>query len=163
MTPSRFTPPHCPWPRCSAHRPGPSVPFHFQRHGSFQRLSDRRRIPRFLCLACERTFSLQTFAFSYYLRRPALSTPVASGLNAGSAFRQLARSLLCSPTTIARRSARLGRHSLLLLARSLSSLPDLSEPIVYDDFESFVHSQDRPVGFGTAVGKSSWFVYSLDQ
>jgi len=163
VPPSRFTPPHCPWPECSSHSPSSGAPFRFQRHGSFQRLCDRRRVPRFLCLSCKRTFSLQTFAFSYYLKRPTLSLPIASGLNAGSAFRQLARSLLCSPSTVARRSARLGRHSLLLLARSLASLPDLDEPIVYDDFESFVHSQDRPLGVGTAVGKSSWFVYSLDQ
>jgi len=162
LRPSRFRPPHCPWPQCLSHSPSRRVPFSFHRYGSFRRRCDRRRVPRFLCLLCRRTFSLQTFAFSYYLKRPDLSCPVASGLNAGSAFRQLARSLHCGPSTVARRSARLGRHGLLLLARALSCLPDLPEPIVYDDFESFVHSQDRPVGLGTAVGLHSWFVYSLD-
>lgn len=162
VPPSRFSPPHCPWSECPSHRPDSGLTFRFQRYGSFRRLCDRRRIPRFLCLLCRRTFSLQTFAFSYYLKRPLLSCPVASGLNAGSAFRQLSRSLLCSPNTISRLSSRLGRHCLLLLSRSLSCLKDLPEPIVYDDFESFVHSQDRPLGLGTAVGSRSWFVYSLD-
>jgi len=75
VPPSRFTPPHCPWPECSSHSPSSGAPFRFQRHGSFQRLCDRRRVPRFLCLSCKRTFSLQTFAFSYYLKRPTLSLP----------------------------------------------------------------------------------------
>jgi len=52
---------------------------------------------------------------------------------------------------------------MLLLARSLCRLHHLAEPIVYDDFESFVSSQDRPFGMGTAVGAYSWFVYSIDQ
>src|SRR6266850_3662516 len=163
LSPRRFVPTHCPWRECSAHRRAPRTRFRFHRHGSFRRTADVRRIPRFLCLHCRRTFSLQTFAFSYYLKRPELSTPIASGLNAGSAHRQVARSLRCAPITVTRRSARLGRHALLLLARSLGRLPDLAEPIVFDDFESFVVSQDRPFGMGTAVGAYSWFVYSIDQ
>src|SRR6266850_1754082 len=162
LSPRRFVPTHCPWRECSAHRRAPRTRFRFHRHGSFRRTADVRRIPRFLCLHCRRTFSLQTFAFSYYLKRPELSFPIASGLNAGSAHRQLARSLRCAAITVTRRSARLGRHAMLLLARSLCRLHHLAEPIVYDDFESFVSSQDRPFGMGTAVGAYSWFVYSID-
>ena len=34
--------------------------------------------------------------------------------------------------------------------------------MVYDDFETFVVSQDLPCGIGTAVGQHSWFVYGLE-
>jgi hypothetical protein len=82
---------------------------------------------------------------------------------AGSAFRQIARSLECGPSTVARISARLGRHAVLLHAHALEQLRGrLTEPIVFDHFETFEYTQDCPFGIGTAVGASSWFVYALD-
>jgi hypothetical protein len=100
---------------------------------------------------------------SYYRKRPELLVPVAAGLVAGSAHRQLARSLGCAPSTVTRLSARLGRHALLLLARSLTALEGrLLEPIVIDHFESFELTQDYPFGVATPVGSRSWFVYTLD-
>jgi transposase-like protein len=156
---SRFKPPFCPWPACPGHA---STPPRFHRHGSFHRAGDGRIVPRFRCTRCGRTFSQQTFAASYYLKRPELSIPIAAGLVAGSAHRQLARSLRCAPTTVTRRVARLGRHALLLSGLALERLPPLHEPVVFDHFESFAYSQDYPFGMGTAVGHDSWFVYSLD-
>jgi len=89
--------------------------------------------------------------------------PAAAGLLAGSAHRQIARSLRCAPSTITRLSARLGRHGLLLSARCLSELAGkLDEPVVMDHFESFEFTQDYPFGVATAVGAQSWFVYALD-
>ena len=161
IAPQQFTPPHCPWAACPTHDPLPPA-FRFRRHGSFTRSSDRRSVPRFLCLACRRTFSQQTFAASYYLKRPDLSVPIAAGLVAGSAHRQLARSLHCGPTTVTRRAARLGRHALLLQARTIRSLRGLREPLCYDHFESFAHSQDEPCGVGTLTGHLSWLLYGLD-
>ena len=119
-------------------------------------------MPRFRCRACRRTCSLQSFAFSYYLKRADLSPPIAAGLVAGSAHRQIARSLRCAPSTVTRRAARLGRHSLLLLQLALEHRPALGEPLNYDDFETFAGSQDQPLGIGTAVGHHSWFVYALE-
>jgi transposase-like protein len=141
----------------------PGTDFRYHRHGVFHRAADRRSVPRFRCLACRRTFSLQTFAFSYYLKRASCAVPIAAGLLAGSAHRQLGRSLACAASTVTRLSARLGRHALLFSAQAFEQLPALDEPVVYDDFESFVYCQDLPVGFGTAVGHRSWYVYDLEQ
>jgi len=120
-------------------------------------------VPRFRCASCRRTFSRQSFAVSYYLKRPELVLPVAAGLQAGSAHRQIARSLGCAPSTVTRLSARLGRHALLLLTRSLQHLEGrLQEPVVLDHFETFEFTQDFPFGIATPVGSRSWFVYGLD-
>jgi hypothetical protein len=119
-------------------------------------------VPRFRCSVCRRTFSRQTFAFSYYLKRPELAPPIAAGLVAGSAHRQIARSLACAPQTVTRMAARLGRHALLVNARALDRLPSLDEPVAYDHFETFVYGQDFPLGVGTAVGHRSWYVYDLE-
>jgi hypothetical protein len=113
-------------------------------------------------LTCRRTFSQQTFSATYYLKRPELAPAIAAGLVAGSAHRQIARSLGCSPTSVTRQSARLGRHCLLLLEQARQRLPDISEPVVIDDFESFAWSQFYPFGLSTATGQSSWYVYGLD-
>jgi hypothetical protein len=120
-------------------------------------------VPRFRCRACGRTFSRQTFALSYYLKRPGLPRLVASCLQAGAAHRQVARHLGCAPSTVTRLSARLGRHALLLMTRALSRLAGrLVEPVVLDHFETFEFTQDLPFGIATPVGRTSWFVYGLD-
>jgi len=92
-----------------------------------------------------------------------LLRPVAAGLVAGSALRQIARSVDAAPNTVARISARLGRHALLLHARCLEQLRGkVEEPVVLDHFESFEFTQDYPFGVATAVGARSWFLYGLD-
>jgi len=158
---SGFQPSFCPWQGCPEHLRSQSG-YRFLRHGFFS-TAQRRRIPRFRCRSCRRTFSRQTFAVSYYRKRPELLRPVAAGLVAGSALRQIARSLDCSPNTVARISARLGRHAILLQARALRHLRGrLVEPVVFDHFETFEFTQDYPFGVGTPVGADSWFVYGVD-
>jgi hypothetical protein len=119
-------------------------------------------VPRFRCRRCRKTCSQQTFSCTYYLKRPELAEATAAGLLAGSAHRQLSRSLRCAPSSITRLAARLGRHALLLSARGLSHISEITEPVVYDDLESFVVSQDLPCGLGTAAGQGTWFVYGLE-
>jgi len=157
---NEFVPPFCPFPECPAHGSEPAE-FKFHRHGTYLRSSDCRIVPRFRCRACGGTCSQQTFSTTYFLKRPELLPRIAAGLQAGSAHRQLARSLGCTPTTVMRQAARLGRHALLLLAFALDNLETIDESVVYDDFETFAYSQERPMGIGTAVGQDSWFVYGL--
>jgi transposase-like protein len=158
--PESFRPEHCPWAPCPSR--GSALRFRYRRHGSYRTRCQPLSIPRFLCLCCRRTFSRQSFSVTYYLKRPELSAQIAAALVAGSAHRPTARSLRCSPTTVTRRIARLGRHCLLLHSLVLGGLPTVSEPLVYDHFETFAHSQEEPCGLGTLVGHQSWFVYSLD-
>ena len=157
----RFVPRFCPRRVCSQHRLGEGERFRFQWFGSYAR-RDGRWVPRYRCLACGKTSSKQTFALSYYLKRPELLVPIFAGLQAGSCHRQLARSLGCAPSTVTRQSARLGRHALLLVASALAELAALNEDLVVDHFETFVGTQDYPVGVATVVGKDSKFVYALD-
>ncbi|HEX5043290.1 MAG TPA: hypothetical protein VFV75_10315 [Candidatus Polarisedimenticolaceae bacterium] len=124
-------------------------------------MQDRRRVPRFHCRTCGGGFSLQSFAFSYYLKRADLTVPIAAQLVAGSAHRQIARTLGCAPSTVTRRSARLGRHGLMLQALALQHV-QIEEPLVYDDFEGFAHSQFQPTGIGIPVGQRSWFAYGAE-
>lgn len=155
-----FSPPFCPRRHCRHHtRP---EGFRWRRHASYS-VARGFRIPRFRCLHCRSTFSRRAFSLTYYLKRPELLRPVAAALQAGSAHRQIARTLGCAPSTVTRLSARLGRHALLLHCRALDSLlRQLDEPVVFDHFETFELTQDLPFGVATAVGADSWFVYGID-
>jgi transposase-like protein len=156
----RFRPPHCPWPACPQHRI--QAGFLYKKFGFYTRPGDLRRVQRFRCAACRRTFSQQTFALSYYLKRPRLLPLVLAALVAGSAHRQIARSHACAPSTVTRLTARLGRHALLLHSRTLEHLPPIVEPVTTDHFETFAVSQLDALGVATPVGHRSWFVYGLE-
>ena len=156
-----FRPPFCPWKECPEHRrTGPG--YRFAWSGSYSTRQESG-IPRFRCSTCRRRFSRQTFSTTYYLKRRDLLVPVAAGIVAGSAHRQIARSLECAPTTVTRLAERLGRHAILLQARAVRFLRGtVTEPFVFDHFETFEFTQDFPFGVGTPVGAESWFVYGLD-
>lgn len=155
-----FRPSFCPWRTCPEHRrtkPG----YRYHSHGSFRTRSGRT-VARFRCASCRRTFSTQTFSTSYYLKRPTLLSRVAAMTVAGSANRQIARSLRCSHSTVAGLKGRTGRHALLLHQRCLTALEGrLAEPVTFDHFESFEFTQDYPVAVATAVASESWFVLSF--
>jgi hypothetical protein len=91
-----------------------------------------------------------------------LLIPIAAGLNAGSAHRQLARSLDCAPSTVTRLAARLGRHALLLQSRALEHLDAIDEPVGFDHFVTFVFRQEEALGLATPVGQRSWFTFGVD-
>jgi transposase-like protein len=155
-----FRPPHCPWPECSQHRSYSG--FRYKRDGSYQRLSDGRRVARFKCKSCKRGFSQQSFACSYYAKRPRLLPFIAAALNAGCAHRQIGRTIGCSHSTVTRRAARLGRHALLLNSLAIEEIGGIREDLVVDHFETFVSSQLDALGIGTVVGHESWYLYAVD-
>jgi transposase-like protein len=149
----------CPWPACVAHtRRGRGL----RRDGWYRRKRPPTKVYRYRCRDCGRRCSQSTFTADYYLKRPDLLVPVAAGLAACSAHRQIARSLGCAKTTVTRLAERIGRHATLLLERSRARLGPPAEVVVHDHFETFVGRQDHALGIGTAVGLDSWFVYDLD-
>jgi hypothetical protein len=153
-----FVPPFCPRSACRFHRSPDG--WRWIRHGAFTRRAAPHRIPRFRCAHCGHTFSSQTFATDYWLKRPDVLAAAAHRLLACSGYRQIAREARCAPTTVMRHSARLGRHALLYLwaHRPRGSL---REPLVGDGFESFAHSQYSPCHLNLVVGAASHYGYAF--
>src|ERR1700741_4377122 len=153
-----FVPPFCPRSTCSYHRC--SVGWRWTRYGHFVRRCHPRVIQRFRCDHCGVTFSTQTFATTYYLKRPELLEPVFHRLLACSGYRQIAREARCNPTTVMGLAARLGRHSMLYLAyHGPQGL--VTGPLLIDGFESFAYSQYQPLHLKLAVGARSHFAYGF--
>lgn len=151
-------PPFCPNPICRFHT-NPQG-WRYRKKGFFRRDSAPHRVQRYRCSQCHRSFSSQTFALTYWLRRPDLPRRLFLRLLSCSGYRQVARDLGVSPTTVLRQVERLGRHCLLFHER-LRPKGAPRESLVVDGFETFEFSQYTPVHFHTAVGADSHFVYGF--
>jgi len=157
--PAPQAPPFCPNPRCAFHKERRSS-WRYEKIGFFSRKSPPRLVQRYLCLACGRSFSDQTFRATYWLKRADLLESIFKRLQSCSAFRQIAREEGCSPTTIAGQSARLGRHSLLYHQFHRPKGP-IEEELSMDSFESFEWSQYHPSSYHLAAGRTSHFFHGF--
>ena len=151
-------PPFCPNRECPFHEDPRG--WRYKKKGFHLRQAEPLRVQRYLCQHCRRSFSSQTFALTYWLRRPDLPRRLFLRLLSCSAYRQIARDLEVSPTTVLRQAERLGRHCLLFHER-LRPKSAPAEPLVVDGFETFEFSQYTPVHFHTAVGAGSHFVHAF--
>ena len=140
--PAHFIPPFCPNPTCR-HHSGLRDDWRFKRAGFFTRLALPHRIQRFTCLHCGRSFSSQSFATTYWLKRPDLPRLVFMKSVGGMAARQIARDLEVAPSSVDRTIARLGRHCLLLHTKMTADTRPAGD-LVLDGFESFEFSQYFP-------------------
>jgi transposase-like protein len=152
-----FVPPHCPNPECDSH--GTSRTWRYTRKGFYARQRGPRRVQRYRCQHCRRSFSSQTFSPTYWLRRPDLQRPLFWRLLACSALRQIAREFAVAHSTLQRQAERLGRHCLLVHEALRPECP--REPVVLDGFRSFESGQYWPFDLNLLVGVSH-YVYGFN-
>ena len=160
--PDRFRPPHCPYKECVRHRERSRTAFYCKWGWYRRKCVPRRRVRRFKCRSCKRTFSQQTFSPTYRMQRPELLCDVAELLVSGAANRVIARFKRCAPSTVMRVGNRLGEHCFRFHSRALQRAGPPGEPLVLDHFETFVRSQVERLGIATVVGQRSWFVYGIE-
>lgn len=153
---SAWTPPHCPNPACRYHRPDPDN-WRCRRRGTYRRQSPPHRVQRYECLHCHRVFSAQTFATTYWLKRPELLRLIAELAVGGMANRQIARALRCAPATVDLQLSRLGRHCLLF-QRQVPLPPSTCRDIVLDGLVTFEHSQFYPFEILAGVDNDTSFI-----
>ncbi len=152
-------PPFCPNPSCKYHR-NPKG-WRFKKKGFYEREARPRRIQRYRCPHCRRSFSSQTFSTTYWLRRPELLSTIFHRVLACSAYRQIASELDVSHTTVLGQAQRLGRHCLLFQERHGPKGPP-KEPLALDGFRSFEAGQYWPFDANLLVG-ASHFVYGFNE
>ena len=99
-----FWPPCCPNPDCT--QAATAGQRGFFRHGYYVTKVRGRRVPRFLCRACRRTMSSQTFNVTYRLRRPELDEAILHELAHGYSLRRVAQILGINRKTVSRRLMR---------------------------------------------------------
>ncbi len=155
-----FIPPHCPNPSCKYHIPQPG--WKWVKYGHFTRPSDGKRFQCFRCTHCGRRFSTRTFQTSYWLKRRDLLRRVCAHAVEGAALRQIARVLGTTHSTVARHIARGGRHCLLFHTRLIRS-HHVTEPLVFDGFESYELSHYFPFHLNILVGAKTRMIYNFTE
>jgi hypothetical protein len=138
---------------CPSRLGGP-VSVHLVRDGSFHRTSDSRRIPRFRCRICKRSFSSASYSPCYRQLRRRLNVPILHWAVSGVSQRRLASRLKTTRKTIARKSrfmlgmAKKERDKLLASYRADGKQIDC---VQFDEMESFERSKCLPVSIPIIV------------
>ena len=155
-TPEGWQPPFCPNGKCKFHNQL-MTKWRYKDFGSYYRETDNRRVQRYMCMSCKRTFSTQTFSTTYWQKLPDTDAKIFTKTVNGMGNRQIARDLGVDPATVDRKLARIGRHCLLFLMSMLEKAKPATE-IVYDGLETFEYSQYFPHHFNLAVEKGTDFI-----
>jgi len=156
-----FVPPFCPRDNC-LHNKVSDIPWPYKKAAFFYTKKKPKGTQRYTCLACGKSFSVQTFAQDYWQRMPDLDGKIINLITGCMSKRQIARALHVSPTTINRHVSRLGRHCMLYHATQMAAASPVTD-VVIDGFVTFELSQYFPFHHHKAVEKGTdFFVYFTD-
>ncbi|NBQ52046.1 MAG: transposase [Proteobacteria bacterium] len=122
--------------------------------GCYRRKFDGRKIRRFFCRVCKKSFSAMTGSPTHRQHKPAVNQALAIGLCAGVSQRRLARQLNINKKTVARKLIFLGKRARLIHEAYLNRRGKVVEA-QFDDMESSVHSKMKPVSIPIAVEKNT--------
>lgn len=124
------------------------------RKGSFYRKSDSRRIARFQCHSCRRSFSRASASPCFGQKRRNLNKPILKLLVSGVSQRRIALITGTNRKTVVRKLLFLARRASLRQAALLSSLRDSYEKIQtiqLDEMVSFEKSKCLPISIPVIV------------
>ena len=142
-------PNHCPNLNCASSN--------FQKMGSFQRSSDGKKIQRYRCPKCHRTFSDQTNSPNKYLKIRAreFNYKLIHHLCSKESLRRIAFIYKVTPKTVARHRDALAlkakKHNNALLGR----LKQKVENIQFDDLITHEHTKLKPLTVSIAVASGT--------
>ena len=140
--------PRCPRKTC-LNRAQPSK---VQFHGSYSRSSDSKKIKRWFCQNCKRTFSQATNNPCFGHKKRRLNPEVRDFLESGVSMRQIARKLKIHRTTVARKRRFLSEQGLLANLKLLKKINfDQVRLVQFDDLETFEHSKGKPLSVTLVV------------
>jgi transposase-like protein len=139
---------NCPF--CAREGFSTEVRFHVQRFGHFRRKSDAKRIQRFRCLRCRKSFSTATGHPCFGQNKRQINHRLWLLLNSGVSQRRAARLLRVSRTTISRKFCYLGIRALAELKESNLSKQKISI-VEFDDLETFELTKCKPLSVTLGV------------
>src|ERR1700722_17024815 len=157
-------PVYCHYSDCLSLRLGPRTS-RIVRRGYFRRSSDSRRIARFLCPVCRRSFSEASTSACFGQKRRTLNDPIRLLLVSGVSQRRTARILRNNRKTVVRKFLFGSLQAERRQEKLLQSLRETSEKIPciqFDEMESFEHSKCKPVSIPIAVLPKYRKILALD-
>ena len=143
----------CPFPGCPSQSSGPDSR-RVVRKGYFNRSSDCRRIQRFLCRCCNRTFSNAIRSDCYRQKKRTLNDQIFKLLESTMSERRVALHLGISRTTVARKVRFLNERAKRRNEDFRQSILKSGKPIEaiqFDEMESFERSKCLPLSIPLIV------------
>lgn len=122
------------------------------KKGSFN-LKNGRKVKRFTCNACRRTFSTQTTDPTCGEKKPYLNQFIFRLLDSGVSQRRCSEIVGVHPITIARKIKRFGPTARGVHAPK--NLPPSVRCVVFDEMETFEHSKCKPLSILVAVDEDT--------
>jgi len=154
-------PPFCPYKSCVHHHDRKPCGRPWYRKRGWYTTVQGKRVQRFQCLSCRRSFSTRTFSIDYFTHKHLVYQRILTHLSSCSGIRDIARDMKVSPSTILNRISRLARQTIAV-HHELSMQLKLGESLVADGFESYAVSQYFPNTIHLLAGKDSQFWYASD-
>jgi hypothetical protein len=125
----------------------------FVRKGFFHRKSDGKRVARFFCRHCKRSFSSARASPCFLQKKRKLNLKIRDLLVSGVSMRRIGRLLKITRRTVARKFLFLAQQARLDQKAFLNTLVQEKKVsrIYFDEMESFEHSKCLPVSIPLAV------------
>ena len=133
----------------------------FIKRGVYRRPSDQKKIQRYQCKNCAKSFSDQCHSFDFRLRKRRINQSVFRLLSKGNSQRGCAQILGVHPKTIARRVTRFGSCAKKHLRSFQKKTRNICE-VVFDEMESFEHTKLKPLTIPLAVENKTRKILALD-
>jgi transposase-like protein len=146
----------CYYDDCQTNKTHNSTPStnHIVRKGFYYRHSDARRIPRFLCRSCDRSFSSASFSPCFGQKRRKLNAQVFKLLASNVPKRRIARLLGTTRRTVSRKFLFLGARSANRNRQFIDSFKPNDPRLIhlqFDEMETFERSKCLPVSIPLVI------------
>jgi transposase-like protein len=156
-------PSQCPYEDCQAHVQGPSSRrFHLKDY--YYRSSDGKRVPRFKCLHCKRSFSSARFCPCFRQKKRKLNSVIEELFSSTMSQRRIARVLGITRNTVVRKFLFIAAQAKMERMKRLNSLKKENKKlsrVFFDEMESFERSKCLPLSIPLVVDPESRKVLSF--
>jgi transposase-like protein len=131
--------------------------------GFYRRKRNHRKIQRFKCKDCGKSFSNQTFAVTYKQKRPDLNSEILESLSIGVGIRKSALNLRTTKKTIQRKIKYLALLCDKFNKENMPNWTRVQKPqFVFDEMETIEESRVHTIHIPTLVEKESSFILNAE-
>jgi len=125
----------------------------FTKTGYYTRGCDKRKIQKYFCKICKKSFSDQTFRDTYYHKKNHLIEKIKLLIVSGVSQRQISRVLKIDRKTVRRKILILSKRGEKSLKNLRASLKN-QEEFLFDEMETFEHTKCKPISIPLVVTKN---------